>query len=142
MMKMIICWWWIFIVLKTWQNKSIRLWLVDKAKQSRTQQGQNHITTPNTAKVTLITGKLRQGIRQPRLKTGESEEERAVHADVTKGPYTNTLQMILIAVTPSTIETSFLKVEGRPSLREVAKQTTSVRGSKPPWVPVPKAQNE
>jgi ribosomal protein S9 len=41
-----------------------------------------HRTTLNTAKVTLFTRKLRQGIRQPLSKTSESKEERAVHKDV------------------------------------------------------------
>ena len=75
-----------------------------------TKQIGSTVTTLNTAKVTLITRKLRQGIRQPLSKTGESEEERAVHENVTKGPCTSTL--VLITVTPSTIESSFLKVEG------------------------------
>ena len=52
----------------------------------------------------------RQGIRQPLSKTSDSKEERAVHKDVTNGPCTSTL--VLITVTPSTIESSFLKVEG------------------------------
>ena len=94
-------------------------------KQNRIEQGQNHRTTLNTAKVTLITRKLNQGIRQPLSKTSESKEERAVHKDVTKGPCSSTL--VLIDITPSTIEASFLEVEGRPSIREVTKQTTSVR---------------
>ena len=91
-------------------------------KQIGTQQGQNHRTTLNTVKVTLITRKLRQGIRQLLSKTSESKEERAVHKDVTKGPCTRTL--VLINITPSTIEVSFLEVEGRPRIREVTKQTT------------------
>jgi hypothetical protein len=76
-------------------------------------------------KVTLIMGKLRQGIRQPLSKASERKEERAVHKDVTKGPCTSTL--VLINITPSTIEDSFLEVKGRPSIREVMMQTTSVR---------------
>ena len=75
-------------------------------------QGKNHITTLNTAKVTLITRKLRQRIRQPLSKTSESEEERTLHEDVTKGPCTST--RVLINITPSTIEASLLEVEGRP----------------------------
>jgi hypothetical protein len=62
-----------------------------KQIENRTQQGQTQRTTLNTAKVTLITRKLRQGIRQPLSKTSESKEERAVHKDVTKGPCSSTL---------------------------------------------------
>jgi hypothetical protein len=82
-----------------------------------TIQNKIHRTTLNTAKVTLITRKPRHGIRQLLSKTSESKEERAVHKDVTKCPCTSTL--VLINITTSTIEVSFLEVEGRPSIREV-----------------------
>ena len=45
-----------------------------------------------------------------RRKTRKSEEERALHEDVMKGPYTSTL--VIINITPSTIEASFLEIEG------------------------------
>jgi hypothetical protein len=86
----------------------------NNAKPNRTKQGQNHITTLKTAKVTLITRKRRQGIRQPLSKPSESEENCAVHEDVTEGPCTGSL--VLINITPSTIEALFLEVEGRPSI--------------------------
>ena len=70
--------------------------------------GGQYKTTLNTAKVTLITKKLRQGIRQGLSKTSESKEEHAVHKDVTKGPCTSTLVFInIISGTPSTIEALF-----------------------------------
>jgi hypothetical protein len=64
--------------------------------------------------VTLIRRKRRQWIRQPLSKPSESEEERAVHEDVTESPGTSTL--VLIKITPSTIEASFLEVESCPSI--------------------------
>ena len=48
-----------------------------------------------------------------------------MYKDVIKGPCTSTL--VLFNITPSTIEASFLEVEGRLSIREVTKETTSVR---------------
>ena len=73
-----------------------------------------------------MTRKRREGIRQPLTKTSESEEERAVHEDVTKGPCTSTF--VLINITPSTIEAAFVEIKCGPSIRDwVTKETTSVR---------------
>ena len=82
-------------------------------------------TTLNTAKVTQMTRKRREGIRQPLTKTSKSEEDRAVHEDVTKGPCTSTF--VLINITPRTIEAAFVEIKCGPSIREVTKETTSVR---------------
>jgi hypothetical protein len=72
-----------------------------------------------------MTRKRREGIRQPLTKTSKSEEERAVHEDVTKGPCTSTF--VLINIATSAIEAAFVEIKCGPSIREVTKETTSVR---------------
>jgi hypothetical protein len=77
--------------------------IVGQDKQNRTQQGQNHRTTLNTAKVHADHDEAQAGDQAAAVED-QSKEERAVHQDVTKGPCSSTL--VLINITPSTIEAS------------------------------------
>jgi hypothetical protein len=85
-------WWWIssLFVLKN-MTKHIGSTLINKVKHNKGKTTQQH-WTGSYFSVLIGTGvnQTWMQIRQPLSKTCESEEERAVLGDVTKGPCTST----------------------------------------------------